>query len=131
MIFGNGPENQDSRIPGVTSKLTSQERLGKPEDHPGPQRPRGYTENVKSAQSNAALFTKMKQDHTLALANLATATQANRKSVVMLTKTIAELSTQVSNLAAKLATAQYKNTCMKKLGHCSAPAEHGKCLSNN
>ena len=36
MIVGNGPENQGSRRPEATSRLTSQERLRKPEDHLGP-----------------------------------------------------------------------------------------------
>ena len=41
MIARNGPENQGSRRPGSTSKLTSKESLSKPKDHPGPRRPRG------------------------------------------------------------------------------------------
>ena len=46
---------------------------------------------VHVAQANAAIFTKMQQDHTLALVNLATATQDNRISVALLTKMILEL----------------------------------------
>ena len=41
MIFGNGPENQDLRKPGSTSRLTLQERSSKPNDYPGPRRQRG------------------------------------------------------------------------------------------
>ena len=37
-------------------------------------RTEGYVAHVHTAQANEELFTKMKQDHTLALANLATAT---------------------------------------------------------
>ena len=59
---------------------------------------------MKSAQANAALFTKMQYDQTLALGNIATATQANITSVALLTKTILELSTQFSTQTAKLAT---------------------------
>ena len=66
---------------------------------------KGYTTHVHVAQANAELFTKMQQDHTLALANLATATQAERTSVALLTKTMSELSIQVAHLTAKLATA--------------------------
>ena len=51
----------------------------------------------------------MQQDHTQALANLATATQADRTSVALLTKTISELSGQVALLTEKLATAQANN----------------------
>ena len=56
----------------------------------------------------------MQQDHTLALANIATATQADRTSVALLTKMISELSSQVALLTAKLATAQAENAWMKK-----------------
>ena len=48
----------------------------------------------------------MQQDHTLVLANLATATQADRTLVALLTKTISKLSGQVALLTAKLATVQ-------------------------
>ena len=74
---------------------------------------KGYSANVQSAQANAALFTKMQQDHTLALANIATATQDDRTLVTLLTKTISELSTQVNTLTAKLATARYENNRLK------------------
>ena len=47
----------------------------------------GYVAHVQVAQANAELFTEMQQDHTLALANLETATQANRTSVALFTKT--------------------------------------------
>ena len=70
--------------------------------------------HVDAAQTNAELFTKMQQDHTLALANIATATQADRTSVALLTKTISDISGQAVLLAAKLSTAQDKNERMKK-----------------
>ena len=73
---------------------------------------KGYAAHVHDAQANAELFTKMQQDHTLALANLATATQADRTSVVLLTKTILELSGQVALLTEKLTTAQSENAQM-------------------
>ena len=73
----------------------------------------------------------MQQDPTLDLANIATSTQADRRSVALLTKTIAELSTQVSTLTAKLATAHSENTRLKKLGHRLALAEHGHRASSN
>ena len=67
-----------------------------------------------AAQANASLFTKMQQDHTLALANLAMATKSNITLVALLMKTILELSIQVANLTAKLVTAQFENTWIKK-----------------
>ena len=69
-----------------------------------------------AAQANAELFTKMKQDHTLALENIATATQADRTLVALLTKTISELSGQVALLTEKLATAQAQNARTKQSG---------------
>ena len=72
-----------------------------------------YAENVQSAQANAALFTKMWQDHTLALANLATATQSQITLVTLLTKTISKLSIQVATLTAKQTTEQSKTDRLK------------------
>ena len=64
----------------------------------------GYVAHVHAAQANTELFTKTQQDHTLALANLTTATQADRTLVALLIKTILELSGQVAVLTAKNAT---------------------------
>ena len=72
---------------------------------------------MQSAQANAALFTEVLQDHTMALANLATATQANKTSVALLTKIIAELTTQVTSLTAKKLTTQSENARFKKSIH--------------
>ena len=77
----------------------------------------GYAANVQYAQANASLFAEMHQDHTMDLANLAMATQANRILVALLTKNIAELSTQVSTLTTKLAADQPYNACLKRYGH--------------
>ena len=49
---------------------------------------KGYVANVQSAQANSALFTEIQQDHIMALSNIATATQSDRTSVVLLTKMI-------------------------------------------
>ena len=49
----------------------------------------------------------------MALANLATATKADRELVALLTKTILKLSGQVAHLTAKLATEQAKNAWIK------------------
>ena len=76
----------------------------------------GYVADVHAAQANAELFTEMQQDHTLALANLETATQYDRTSVALLTKMILELSIQVALLSAKLATLQAEKARMKKIG---------------
>ena len=91
----------------------------------------GYVAHMNSAQENAELFTDMQQDHTLALANLATATQADRKSVALLTKTISELSGQVTLLTEKLAKAQAKNARMKKPAQQSTTAGHRHRASSN
>ena len=48
-------------------------------------RTKGYIAHVQAAQANVEIFTKMQQEHTLALANLVTATQADRTSVALLT----------------------------------------------
>ena len=48
----------------------------------------------------------MHQDHTMALENFATAIQADRTSVALLMKKIAELSYKVTKLTSKTATAQ-------------------------
>ena len=86
---------------------------------------------MQTAQSNAALFTKMQQDHTLVLENIATATQAGRTSAALLTKTILELSSQESTLPVKLATAQSKNARLEKSGHSLSLAKHRHRASNN
>ena len=91
----------------------------------------GYVAHVHSAQANAELFTYMQQDHTQALANLATTTQADRTSVALLTKMISELSSQVALLTAKLATAQVENVRMKKSGQQSTTAGKGHRESSN
>ena len=73
----------------------------------------------------------MQQDHTQVLANLATATQADRTSVALLTKTISELSSQVVLLTAKLATAQAENARINKSGQESTIAVNGHRASSN
>ena len=92
---------------------------------------KGYVAHVHAAQANSELFTEMQQDHTLALANLVTATQSDRTSVALLTKTISELSGQVALLTAKLATAQAENARMKKSVQQSTTAVHGHQASRN
>ena len=94
-------------------------------------RTEGYVAHVHAAQENAELFTNMQQDHTLALANIATATQDDRTSVALLMKTVLELSSKVALLTAKLATAQAENTRMKKPGKQSTTAGHGHRASSN
>ena len=74
--------------------------------------------NVYASQANAAIFTNMKQDNTLALVNLATATQAARISAALQRKTILELSIQVATLTPKLATAQSENDRLKIVTSC-------------
>ena len=87
--------------------------------------------HVHSAQENAELLTETQQDHTQALANLATVTQDDRTSFALLTKTISELSSQVALLTVKLATAQAENARMKKSGQQSTTAGHGHRATSN
>ena len=47
IIVENGPENQGSRKPGATSRLTFLESSMKPEDRLGTQRPRGMQQMCK------------------------------------------------------------------------------------
>ena len=92
---------------------------------------KGYAAHVHAAQANAEIFLEMQQDRTLALANIATATQADRTLVALLTETISELSSQVAHLTAKLETAQAKNARMKKSGHQSTTSGHIHLASSN
>ena len=94
-------------------------------------RTKGYVAHVHAAQANTEIFTEMQQDHTLALANLATATQAYKTLLALLTKTISELSGQVALLRAKLATSQAKIIRMKKSGQQSTTAWHGHQACSN
>ena len=70
----------------------------------------------------------------MALVNIATATQSERTSVVLLKKTITELSTQVTTLTAKLETVQSEIDHLKISGHRSAntgaPDNHGHRSAN-
>ena len=86
---------------------------------------------MHSAQAKTELFTETQQDHTLELANLATTTQSDRKSVALLTKTISELSGQVALLTEKLARVQAENARMKKSVQQSTTAGHGHRASSN
>ena len=90
-----------------------------------------YVAHMHAAQANAELFTEMQQYHTQALVNLATATQADRTSFTLITKTISELSIQVALLTAKLATAQAENVRINKSGQQSTTAGNGHRASSN
>ena len=99
--------------------------------YPETSRTDGYVSHVHSAQANAELFTEMQQDHTQVLANIVTATQADRTSVALLKKTISERSSQVALLTAKLVTEQAENARMKKSVQQSTTAGHGHQASSN
>ena len=77
------------------------------------------------------IFTKIHQDHTLAMANLEMATKDDRTLVALLTKTTSELSSQVAHLTTKLATSQAENARIKKSGHQSTTAGHRHWSSRN
>ena len=89
-----------------------------------------YVENLQYTQDNAALFTEIQQDHTMALKSISTPTQDDRTPVALLTKTIAEISTQVFTLTKNLATAQSDNARLKIYEHSSARDDHGHRLAN-
>ena len=65
----------------------------------------GYAANVSEAHRNAEMFAEMQQDHSTALANLATATQSDREAVNLLTKTISDLTSQIATLTKNLDSA--------------------------
>ena len=64
----------------------------------------GHANTQNSA--NAAIFAEMTQDHSHALANLATATQSDRTTVANMSQTITDLTLQLGQANAKLAEAQ-------------------------
>ena len=86
---------------------------------------------MNAAQANAEIFNDMQQDHTLALVNLATATQADMTSHALLAKMISEPSGQVALLTAKIATAQAKYSRMKISGQKPTTAGHGHRAARN
>ena len=64
----------------------------------------GHTNTQNSA--NAAMLAEMTQDHSHALANLATATQSDRTTVANMAQTIADLTLQLGQANMKLAESQ-------------------------
>ena len=71
---------------------------------------------MHAAQENSERFTEMQQDHAFDLANLATATQADRTSVALLTKKISELSGQVALHTKKISTMQAEKHTNERIG---------------
>ena len=66
----------------------------------------GYGQLNTQNSANAAMFANMTQDHSHALANLATATQSDRDTVANMSKTIADLALQLGQANTNLAEAQ-------------------------
>ena len=66
----------------------------------------GYGKSNTQNLANAAMLADMKQDHSHALANLATATQSDRDTVANMSKTIADLTLQLGQANMKLVEAQ-------------------------
>ena len=66
----------------------------------------GYGQSNTQDSANAAMFAEMTQDHSHALANLATATQYDYDTVAKMSKTIADLTLQLGQANTKLAEAQ-------------------------
>ena len=71
------------------------------------------TTNVNSVQDNAVLFMEIQNDHTIVFPNIAKATSAHRTLVVLLTKTMAEITTQVTSLTANVLTKKSENAHLK------------------
>ena len=66
----------------------------------------GYGHANTQNSANAEMFAEMTQDHSHALANLATATQSDRTTVANISQTITDLTLQLRQANAKLAEAQ-------------------------
>ena len=66
----------------------------------------GYGHSNTQNSANAAMLAEMTQDHSHALANLATATQSDFTMVVNMSKTIADLTLQLGQANMKIAEAQ-------------------------
>ena len=66
----------------------------------------GYGHSNTQNSSNAAMLAEMTQDHSHALANLATATQSDRTTVANMSKTIADLILQLWQANTKVLEAQ-------------------------
>ena len=66
----------------------------------------GYGHSNTQNSTNAAMLAEMTQDHSHALANLATATQSDRTTVANMSKTIANLALQLGQANVKLTEAQ-------------------------
>ena len=71
------------------------------------------TTNVNSVQDNAVLFMEIQNDHTIVFQNIAKATSAHRTLVALLTKTMAEITTQVTSLTANVLTKKSENAHLK------------------
>ena len=66
----------------------------------------GYGHSNTQNLENAAMLAEMTQDHSHALANLATATQSDRTTVANMSKTITDLTLKLGKAKEKLAEAQ-------------------------
>ena len=66
----------------------------------------GYGHANTQNSANAAMFAEMTQQHSHTLANIATATQLYRTTVVNMSQTITDLTLQLGQANAKLAEAQ-------------------------
>ena len=66
----------------------------------------GYGHSNTKNSANAAMLEEMTQDHSHALANLATATQSDRNTVANMSKTINNLTLQLRQANEKLAEEQ-------------------------
>ena len=67
----------------------------------------GYGHYNTQNLANAAMLAEMKQDHSHALANLATATQSDCTMVAKMSKPITDLTLQLGQENSKLAEAQF------------------------
>ena len=75
-------------------------------DHSRQAQHAGYGHSNNQNSANAAMLAEMTQDHSHALANLATATKSDPTTVANMSKTIADLTLQLRQANAKLTEAQ-------------------------
>ena len=102
----NGTERIMRKKIGQTSKYIFRVHLGNTGINPGKHNTLDMvTQKLKTRQTPQCLA-EMTQDHSHALANLATATQSNCTTVANMSKTITELTLQLGQANAKPAEAQ-------------------------
>ena len=87
--------------------------------------------NADEENRNAEIFSEMQQDHTEALANLATNTRSDRESASLLSKNTAEITSQIATLTKNLDTANKTIIVLKSGGNRGRGSGAGAGNHNN